>query len=625
MYDNGARRYYPRPDHQATETLSDTDQIEGLVASLRKVDIGDIYFDGERGILAHRIRARSNLPQYQERNQEHFAVWRTRTDESASTLFGGAAADIRDLFERPEWAMPPNPEVDDGDYITYPRRVMELAKDVTLEDTKQSEISERLELIKVAADGSSELLNVGVPSFDHARQLLRLLSDTRGTILVGDLNKPDEIERLDPDVIITYDNDYEWLELLDSDTEEALESAKQSLKNKEQQAAMNNINEGLCRLHEEPTYDAEEELAALNRLLPTVTHTNNWRRPPDAAEKIDIETLPDPAQTILTAIRRLHNVYEFGNQQDRSMSQLLIGRRRGTDSPFACVAEELDARRESLRKTLYKRKAEGIAAKIDEAVAELKVTSEDEVTTRQWLLQEVSDGSRNHPEDSRVVLIGGGMVVGAVVVIILLGLVIPFFGIPLDTIIAQQATQPSSDVSRPAITMDSKVQDDTISVSGETTADRVTVQIANTSSQVLNTTTEVRGNQFAVDHPVSVQGSYTVITQAGGARAENEVLFDRPAQLTLRHPTWGKTVSIQESTSNTTGVVRVVGTTNVAHTHVSVRDLSNGSIVQSQAIRPTNNSFTARLNLTTGRYLVTVTADDRVGANTTVTRPVTVS
>jgi hypothetical protein len=626
VYDNDARRYHPRPDRRPAETLPQTDQIEELVTNLRKIDIGDIYFNGEQGILAHRIRARSNLQQYQERNQEHFAIWRAESRESADVLFERAAKGITQLFERSEWARPPDPDADGGDYITDPQQVLQLAEDSTFAEVKQSEVSERLELIATAADGEYNPLSIGVSSFDDARNLLRLLSHTRGTILVGNFNKPDELERLDPDVIITYGSDYGWLQLLDSDTEETLAAVRQSLEDEKRQAAIDEINEGLRRFREEPTYSIQEELAALNRLLPTVSDLSDFRRrPPDKAEHIDLETLPDPAQTILTAIRRLHELDDFDDSQTRSVSRKLTSKRRGTDSPFARVAEKLNSRRETLRQTLFEREAETVTAAINDAVADLAVTSEDEDATRQRLLQELLGSGRNQPGGSRAALVGGGMIAGAFIILILIGVSVPLLGIPLDFSIAQQAGQPSPGVGDTTITMDSEIQGDTISVSGEITADRVTVQIVNASSQVLNTTTRVRGGQFTVEHPVTAQGSYTVIAQAEGTRTESQVLFDRPAQLTLRRPMWGEAVSVQRNGSDAAGAVRIAGTTNVDQVHVTARTLSNESVIQSRTIQPANSSFTTQLNLTAGRYLVAVTADDHVGANTTVMRPVNVS
>jgi hypothetical protein len=627
VYDNDARRYHPRPDRRSAETLPQTDQIEELVTNLRKVDIGDVYFNGEHGILAHRIRARSSLPQYQERNQEHFAVWRTESGEPDETLFEGAAKDLSQLFDRPEWEMPPEPDADRGDYISDPQQVLKLAEDSTFAKLKQSEAeaSRKLELIATAADGEYNTLNIGVQSFDDARRLLRLLSHTRGAILVGDFNKPDEFDRLDPDVIITYDSDYGWLQLLDSDTEEALEIVKQSLENERRKAAMDEIDEGLRRLREEPTYSIRDELAVLNRLLPMVSDLSGSRRPQNESASVDLETLPDPAQTTLTGIRRLHELYDFDESQTRPVSRWLTSERRRTDSPFARVAEKLTSRREKLRQTLYERQAETVTAAINDAVADLSVTSEDENATRQQLLQELLDSGRNQPQGSRAVLVGGGMTAGAVIILILLGVAIPFVGIPLDFSIAQQAGQLSPSVSDTTITMDSEVHGGSINVSGETTADRVTVQIVNASSQVRNTTTRVRGGQFTVEHPITAQGTYTVIVQAGGARAESQVLFDRPVQLTLRRPTWGETVSIQQNESGAAEAVRIAGTTNVDRVYVSARTLSNESVIQSQTIKPANGSFTTQLNLTAGHYLVAVTADDHVGANTTVMRPVNAS
>lgn len=624
VYDNAARRYFPPPGDKPDSEHPDTSQIEDLVANLRKVDIADVYFDGRRGVLAYRIRARSNLPQYQERNQEHFAVWRTEQEESTEMLFEQAATNIKWLFQRSEWEMPPDPNESRGDYVTYPQRVVDLAGIRSVSEIARSEVSERLELIVAAITGEHGRLRIGTPSFDKAQQLLRLLSESNGTVLIGDFNKPDELDRLAPDVVIEYGTEYDWLEAVDSETASILKDVDRSIKDEKRQEALNRIDEGLRILHEE--YSASTELEALNRLVPAVSKTSHWNHPSDVAAELDLEDLPDPAKTILTDIRLLHDWYDFDRYHDRSVPRGITDRVRGTDSPFEIVAQKLNDRRDTLREDLYESKAAQIEEALDDAVKELGIVSHDAETIRERLLSAIDNGRDDDFGDSPLLFAGLGIVIGAVVMLVVLGLTAAFVGVPFDVGLDRGGNQlAAGEVNTTTVMMDAELRDGTISITGETTADRVNVQVANASGTVLNTTTEVRDGRFAIDHPVGVQGQYTITVQAGAATDRERVFFDRPAQLTVRRPKWGATITGRQNTSNGTVPVRVVGTTNVAQVRVQVRNLSSDSVIQSRTAQATNESFETRLNMSAGTYVVSVTAEDRVGANVTVTRPVTVS
>jgi len=361
VYDNDVRRYRPDPN-EPDEDLMDTTEIEDTIGKLRKIDIGDAYLDGEQNHVALRFRAIPNIKGLPTRDQEHFGYWIV-DEASAESEYTGIPKGLRTLFESEGWEFPDHNTNDKKDTaVTNPQRLIEIWEQrLGMVDTESEpdqnptmDIESGANTLRSLEIASGKSLTLGVPSFDDALELLIELRDASVTIVVGDLNRPKEVGNLDPDIILKYDEEYQYFEQLDS-------YAKQKLSNVVSEQVANSINNSLNRLREESD-DWKAEIVTITKILSALQEQGVHQDPKTVARSLSPDDFPKPARGIPADLKKLHQTYDFDRQQHNLKRTYIPSIIYDPQSPYDELASQLENRLEYIETEIYKTETESIVS-----------------------------------------------------------------------------------------------------------------------------------------------------------------------------------------------------------------------------------------------------------------------
>ena len=357
IYDNDIRRYRPDPD-QTVEDVDDTKEIEENIGYLRKIDIGDAYLDGERDHIALRFRAIPNIEGMPRRNQEHYAYWILDL-EGNDDMYEDIPISLKSLFntdnESWEYADQETNSQSVTD-VTDPKRIIEvwnrgLGRANTNSEQNQknkSRIESHASTLRSVQTSKKEFLKIGFPSFDDALELLIEMKDTSLTIVVGDLNKPEEVTDLNPDIVVEYNEEYKYFEQLNS-------YAEQEFSEIVSQEVINSIDASLNSLREESD-GWRAEIETINMILSCIQHQGRNHDPASKTENLTADQFSRPAHSVASDLKKLHKTYNFDKTQNNLTRALIPSFIYNPQSPYDELAEKLENRLETIETEIYDNK-----------------------------------------------------------------------------------------------------------------------------------------------------------------------------------------------------------------------------------------------------------------------------
>lgn len=359
VYDNDVRRYRPNPNHP-DDNVIDTTEIEETIGHLRKIDIGDAYLDGERSHIALRFRAIPNIEGYPRRDQEHYAYWIIDQEEN-DLAYENVPKGLKTLFESEGWEYAAQETDRKGSTdITDPKRIIKiwnqslglLTPGAEPPQHKTSIIESKASKLRSMSIPSGKFLNIGFSSFDEALELLIEMRDSSLTVVVGDLNKPEQVMSLDPDIIVEYDNNYDCFEKLNS-------FSKLQLSEVIKKEVINSIDTSLNRIREESD-DWRTEIETINLILSCVQKQNRNQNPKEKTQNLSAEQFPSPARNIASDLQKFHKVYDFDKTQNNLKRTLIPSYIYDPQSPYDEVADKLETRLEAIETEIYDAKTADI-------------------------------------------------------------------------------------------------------------------------------------------------------------------------------------------------------------------------------------------------------------------------
>lgn len=361
VFDNDERRYWPDPN-ESDDDLRDTSNIEEKIGYLRKIDIGDAYLIGEQNHVALRFRAIPNIKGLPTRDQEHFGYW-ILDEEAGDSDYTEIPKRLKTLFESEKWEYPDeNTEGQKETSVTNPRHLIEiwerqlgmLDTDSVFDENRMMEIESRAETLRSLEVKDGKSLTLGVPSFEEAIELLIEMRDSPLTIVVGDLNRADEVVALDPDIILKYDEEYQYLEQLDSSTEQKLSDVVSD-------QVTNSITNSLDTVRADSD-GWKIEIATINKILSTIQTQGAHHKPVRKARNLDPGDFPKPAQSIASDLKKLHETYEFDRHQNNLKRSFIPTFIYDPQSPYDELADKLENRLEYIETEIYNRETEAIVS-----------------------------------------------------------------------------------------------------------------------------------------------------------------------------------------------------------------------------------------------------------------------